>query len=190
MPQVNLPKGVHRVRRKLANGKSRYHFYAWRGGPKFWEDEHRMPANQAFYIAFAEAAARLQPTDYMTSRMVDDFLSSTAIPKSERSRADIRIWALRFADHFKEAPAAIFEDRRSRGDMNEWRALWRHSPKQHDMAGVHAVRILNWAVQEGKLIARKSSGPRLTAKLSTLLRRNGRVAFSALLAKRAFGRLI
>lgn len=32
LPRSNFPKGVHRVRRKVATGV-RYHFYAWRGGP-------------------------------------------------------------------------------------------------------------------------------------------------------------
>ena len=89
--------------------------------------------------------------DYMTPKMVDDFLSSTARAKGDRSFADQKKWALRFADHFRDAPAAIFEERGSRGEVNAWRALWKHSPKQHDMAGTHAVRILNWAVEEGKV---------------------------------------
>lgn len=73
------------------------------------------------------------------------------MPKGDRSKADIRKWALRFADYFKDAPAVIFEERGSRGEMNSWRANWKHSPKQHDVAGTHAVRVLNWAVEEGKL---------------------------------------
>ncbi|MGY9045987.1 integrase [Puniceibacterium antarcticum] len=151
MSQADLPKGVHRVRRKLTSGKSRFHFYAWRGGPKFWEDEQRKPSDSAFYRAFAEATARPKPADYMVPQMVDDLLSSTARAKGDRSFADQRKWLLRFAEHFQDAPAAIFEERGSRGEMNAWRALWKHSPKQHDMAGTHAVRVLNWAVQEGKL---------------------------------------
>ena len=151
MGQPDLPKGVHRVRRRLANGESRWHFYAWRGGPKFWEDDNRKPNGAAFFQAFAEAVERPQPLELMTPRLVDDFLSSTAMPRGERSRADLRKWALRFADHFKDAPAVIFEERGSRGEVNAWRAQWGHSPKQHDAAGTHAARILNWAVQEGKL---------------------------------------
>jgi integrase len=85
----------------------------------------------------------------MTPAMVDDFLSSSGMPKGARSREDIRKWGLRFADHFKDAPAIIFQERGSRGEVNAWRALWKHSPKQHDTAGVHAVRILNWAASEG-----------------------------------------
>ena len=60
MPQADLPKGVHRVRRQLVNGV-RWHFYAWRGGPKFWEDERRKPSDPAFYQAYAEATAHPQP---------------------------------------------------------------------------------------------------------------------------------
>ncbi|MEY8143207.1 tyrosine-type recombinase/integrase [Falsihalocynthiibacter sp. CO-5D18] len=151
MPQPDLPKRVHRVRRKLANGKSRFHFYAWRGGPKFWQDSLRKPTDSEFYRELASATAQPKPLDYMVHQMVDEFLSSTAMPKGERSQSDIRKWALRFAEHFKAAPAIIFEERGSRGELNNWRALWKHSPKQHDMGGTHAVRILNWAVEEGKL---------------------------------------
>lgn len=152
MPKAphDLPKGVHRVRRKVQGGY-RWHFYAWRGGPKFWTDDVRKPTESEFYHAFAEVTARPKPSEYMVPQMVDDFLSSTALPKAERSRLDLRKWGLRFADHFKDAPAIIFEERGSRGEMNAWRAQWSHSPKQHDVAGTHATRILNWAVQEGKL---------------------------------------
>lgn len=150
MPPKNLPPKIHPVRRVTKSGV-RFHFYAWRGGPKFWQDTVRYPNVPEFFQAYAEVTARPKPAKYMTPDMVDDFLSSTAIPKGERSRLDIRKWGLRFAEHFKDAPAVIFEDRGSRGAVNAWRALWKHSPKQHDMAGVHAVRILNWAVQEGKL---------------------------------------
>lgn len=150
MPQADLPKGVHRVRRKVKGG-DRWHFYAWRGGPSFWTDDKRKPNDPAFYQTFAQVTALPKPATYMTPNMVDDFLSSTAIPKGDRSWLDQRKWALRFAEHFKDAPAVIFEERGSRGDVNEWRAIWKHSPKQHDTAGSHAVRILNWAVEEGKL---------------------------------------
>lgn len=146
----SFPDKVHAVRRKLTTG-AKYHFYAWRGGPKFWEDTVHYPSSPEFFQAFAEATARPKPAAYMTTEMVDDFLSSTALPKGERSRRDIRKWGLRFAHHFRDAPAVIFEERGSRGEVNAWRATWKHSPKQHDMAGVHAVRILNWAVEEGKL---------------------------------------
>ena len=150
MRPKSFPDRVHAVRRKLTSGV-RFHFYAWRGGPKFWEDSIHYPTSPDFFRAYADAVALPKRSTDMMPALVDDFLSSTAMPKGDRSQADIRTWGLRFAEHFKDAPVAIFEERRSRSDVNAWRALWRHSPKQHDTAGVHAVRILNWAVQEGRL---------------------------------------
>lgn len=144
------PKGVHRVKRMLVSG-FRWHFYAWRGGPKFWIDDHREPRDPDFLLAWAEVVERPKPCVLMVPALVDNFLSSAAMPKGERSRADLRKWALRFADHFKDAPACIFEERGSRGEVNKWRSNWQHSPKQHDAAGTHAVRVLNWAVEEGEL---------------------------------------
>lgn len=146
-----LPKGVHRVRRKLASGKCRYHFYAWRGGPKFWVDDRLAPTDPDFHVAFADAFKRPKPKSLMTPALVDLFLSSAARAKSPRSFADQRKWLLRFAAYFHDAPVVIFEERGSRGEVNKWRAQWQHSPKQHDMAGTHAVRVLNWAVGEGHL---------------------------------------
>lgn len=147
----SFPDRVHSVKRKLVGGTVKWHFYAWRGGPKFWEDVIHYPTSPEFFQAYSAALGSPKPAVYMTPQMVDDFLSSTAMPKGERSQKDLRTWALRFAAHFNDAPAVIFEDRGSRGEVNAWRALWKHSPKQHDMAGVHAVRVLNWAVEEGKL---------------------------------------
>lgn len=146
-----LPKGVHRVRRTLASGPSRYHFYAWRGGPKFWIDIVREPKDPDFHLAFAEAFKRPSPKKLMAPDLVDLFLDSAARAKAPRSFADQKKWLLRFADYFRTAPAVIFEVRGSRGELNKWRALWKHSPKQHDMAGSHAVRLLNWAVEEGHI---------------------------------------
>ncbi len=146
-----LPKGVHRVRRRLVSGESRYHFYAWRGGPKFWIDEAREPKDPDFPLAFAEAVRRPKPKEVLTPNLVDQFLSSAARAKGKRSFEDQRKWLLRFASHFHDAPIEIFEERGSRGEVNTWRAQWKHSPKQHDMAGTHAVRLLNWAVEEGYL---------------------------------------
>ena len=150
MPKSNLPKGVHRVRRKVVNGV-RYHFYAWRGGPKFWEGTAPSPKEPEFFHAFSECGKPSIAGAYLTTQLVDDFLSSASLPKAERSKADIRKWLELFRVEFGADPVAMFEARASRGEVNNWRKKWLHSPKQHDMAGTHATRILNWAVEEGKL---------------------------------------
>ena len=109
MPRPSLPKGVHRVKKVTKSG-ARYHFYAWRGGPKFWTATMRDPRDPEFLIAFADAARTRFSNQYMTAQMVDDFLDSTAMPPKQRSRADYKKWALRFAAEFSADPAAIWEN--------------------------------------------------------------------------------
>lgn len=144
MARFDLPKGIHRVKRATRSG-ARFHFYAWRGGPKFWTSGNRHPTEPEFFAALAEAVARPKPDAYMTPQLVDDFLSSAEMPKGERTRADYRLWALRFAEAFKDDPARMFEEPEARGEVNEWRAKWKHSPRQYDYAGTVVTRILNWA---------------------------------------------
>jgi len=148
--QRSLPKGVHRVRRSVKSGV-KYHFYAWRGGPKFWTDTQKFPNVREFSHSYAEVTKCPEPVDYMTHQMVDDFLSSASMPKGQRSKDDLKKWALRFQAEFDDDPAKMFEERASRGEVNTWRSKWKHSPKQHDAAGTHAVRVLNWAVEEGRI---------------------------------------
>lgn len=151
MGRFDLPKGVHRVRRKTRTGV-KYHFYAWRGGPKFWMSDNRHPTAPEFFAALAEATMRPRANDYMTPQMVDDFLSSPEMPKGERTRQDYRLWALRFAEAFQNDPARMFEEPEARGEVNDWRAKWRGSPRQYDYAGTVVTRILNWAWKDaGKI---------------------------------------
>jgi integrase len=150
MPRFDLPKGVHRVRRATKAG-ARYHFYAWRGGPKFWTGTDYHPTEPAFFAEYAKTIELPRPASYMTTQMVDDFLSY-GMPKGKRTQDDYRYWGLRFAEAFKDDPAAMFEDPESRAEVNDWRKQWAHSPKQYDYAGTVVTRILNWAWKDaGKI---------------------------------------
>ena len=77
-------------------------------------------------------------------------LSGASLPKASRSKVDIRKWLELFRAEFGAGPVAMFEERASRGEVNNWRKKWLRPPKQHDMAGTHATRLLNWTVEEGK----------------------------------------
>lgn len=146
-------RGIHRVRRRLADGTYREHHYAWRGGPRFWSSADPYPKGTAEYFgALAAAAPRPAPRGYMVPQMVDDFLSSPFMPKGARTRHDYRRFLLPFADFFKDDPAAIFEEPESRAEVNEWRQQWAHSPRQFDYAATAAVRLLNWAWKDAAKI--------------------------------------
>lgn len=91
MARFDLPDGVHRVRRKLVGGTVRFHFYAWRGGPKFWAGTEFRPTDPKFSLAYAAAVGLPKPSALMVPKLVDDFLSSPHMPKGERTKADYRL---------------------------------------------------------------------------------------------------
>lgn len=146
-------RGVHRVRRRLTDGTMREHHYAWRGGPKYWSSDSGVRKGSAEYAAaFAAAAERSKTGGITVPATIDAYLDSAEYLKlADRTRADYRKWALRLAQEFRDDPVAVFEDPDSRGEVNEWRQQWRHSPKQFDYAGTVATVILNWARDNGKI---------------------------------------
>lgn len=148
---TDLPKGVHRVRAMTAQG-ARFYFYAWRGGPRFWIDSERRPSDPGFFAELAKLHERPKTEERMTPSVVDDFLDSPFMPKADRSKADYRLWLLRFAAAFKDDPIRMFEEPESRGEINEWRKKWQHSPKMFDYAGTIISRFLTWAWKEATVI--------------------------------------
>lgn len=152
MHRVDL-KHVHRVKRKLANGTWREHHYAWRGGPRFWSDDMPFAKHSTEYLrAFTACFKQDGANQELTAAVVDNFLSSAEFRKvGKRTQKDYKLWALRFQAEFGQDPIAMFEASSSRSELNIWRQNWAHSPKMFDYAGVIAVRILNWAVDNSSL---------------------------------------
>ncbi|MCO4839368.1 MAG: tyrosine-type recombinase/integrase [Rhodobacteraceae bacterium] len=155
-----LPKGVHRVRRKLASGASKFHFYAWRGGPKFWESSSYCPCQEpGFNEAFAaEIAAPKNSVAYKYSEtvdwLVDQYLGSAAYLHTigKRSQKDYKLWLEKFRKEFGCEPYKILEEWEFSGEVQEWRQAWVHSPKQYDYAGAIVSILLNWACKDRRLI--------------------------------------
>jgi integrase len=146
-------KGVHRVRRKLANGTYRERHYAWRGGPCFWSSDMSFPKHGVEYIAaFSTHAARPTEPRNFTKTVVDQFLDSAEFLSTKpRTQKDYKKWMLRFQEEFSDDPFAMFAEPESRGEVSEWRQQWAHSPKQFDYCGTVVTRFLNWAENNGKI---------------------------------------
>ncbi|MDP3961905.1 MAG: hypothetical protein Q8Q26_17895 [Pseudorhodobacter sp.] len=149
-----LPAEINRVRAKLADGSVKHYFYLrGRKDARFWTDTHPNPTDSAFFAAYVEAQKLGLPKGgNLTPAMVDAYLSSAEFKsKRPRTQLDYRTWALRFAEEFKNDPAALFEEPASRGEVNEWRQKWSYSAKQFDYAGTVVTIILNWARGAGKI---------------------------------------
>jgi hypothetical protein len=144
-------KGVHRVRKVLANGEVREYHYVFRGGPKFWDSTMAFrPGDPDYAVAYVEVekGVRLQakvPSRGLTAEAIDRFISSAQFTtKAERTQKDYRKYLDAFAAEFGEDPIKMFEEREVLSEISAWKNKWAHSPKQYDYATTVVTRFLNW----------------------------------------------
>lgn len=152
-------KGIHAVRRKLASGKYRYHYYAWRGGPKFWTSEQPVsePApndfTEALRTAIGASTKRSLSTDRGTLRaLISEYKDSPKftrlkpITRREYSRALDAV-----ADKFGAKPLRAFRQPKARKVIKSWHWSYEKTPRQGDMYLGMLVTLLNFAVDQGDL---------------------------------------
>ena len=148
---VNL-KGVHRVRRRLADGSYRVHYYAWRGGPRLDGE----PGSPEFIASYHEAhRKRAEPVADLpqtVNEAVTRFLRSGEYTKlSDATRRDYRGFLDMIRAEFGDAPLAAFQNPQMRGDIKAWRDTMRDTPRKADYAVAVLKRLLSWCMDNGEI---------------------------------------
>jgi integrase len=126
--RVNL-KGVHRVRMKLADGRTREYHYAWRGrgAPKFWDSASDVKMGSPEYLAALAACARETSAAAGKFRQaIINFMDSAEFTRlAPRTQADMRKSFFHAGNgidkKFGGAPMGAFNDPRIRAAALEWR---------------------------------------------------------------------
>ena len=165
--------GIHVVRRKLASGAVRYHYYAYRGGPKFWEsdgervDEKRLPDGfpQAYTTAIEDEN---RPAAGTFGRALALYRERS--PKFKRMRPKGKMARIKYLDKWSEMPMrntkparmAPLEAFDSRGIIRRITAyrdrVWGHSPSAADEAVIALSAFLTWCRKEGMLDWNRAQG--------------------------------
>lgn len=155
---VNVPiKGIHRVKRKLANGTLREYHYAsrGRGSVPFWNDGMAFGIGSPEYLAALSSARPVaEKARGLFREITIAFLASQDFTRlSARSRSDIRGSIFHpkngIDQKFGSGPRAIFDDPRIRGVVLKWRDDI--GGKVGDDRMRHLQRIAGWAVDRGML---------------------------------------
>jgi integrase len=140
-------KGIHEVKRRLANGETRLHFYAWRGGPAI----HARPGSPEFVQAYHEAHAGLrQPRAGTLMTIIAQYKAApdfTSLAASTR-RAYLGYIKL-IENEFGDLPLAALVDRRVRGEFKTWRDSFADTPRKADYAWTTLARIMSFAKDRG-----------------------------------------
>lgn len=157
-------KGIHRVRRALANGETRFHYYAWRGGPSFWISAKPVvdPAPEEFVAAFEIArGSRLAPAatarDTVES-LIRKFRAARFEQLSRSSRLGYEDGFEAIRKRFASAEIGFFEEKLMRGKVKDWHRSFAATPRAADMRLGTLVALMNFAVDEGLIAAHALGG--------------------------------
>ena len=143
-------KGLHRVKVKLADGRTVVYHYAWRGGPRI----EGAPGTPAFFAAYNEAVASVtRPTKGTLQDLINAYQTYdefTAL--ADRTKADYVKKIKLIERKFGTFPIAALPAPQTRGVFKGWRdELSKTSRRQADYAWVVLARILSRAKDRGKI---------------------------------------
>jgi len=168
-------KGIYVVPRPLSDGRTRYHYYAYRNGPKFWTSEGKridLPGKRLdpeFVAAYNEAVAlergpqkgSLAETVCLYRKKCVAFRKMK--PKGQAARIGyLDKWLempLHGAAKAADAPLSIFDSRRVIKFITTHRdTVWGHSPSAADEAVIALSAFLTWCKKDGRLDWNRAHG--------------------------------
>jgi integrase len=144
-------KGIHGVKKRLANGETQTYYYAWRGGPRI----DAYPGTPEFLQLYTEAHARRKTPPFGTLfTLIAEFKASAEFTtKGDATRRAYVSYLKLIENEFGTMPIAALEDPRVRGVFKEWRDGMAVTPRKADYAWTTLARVLSVAKDRGKITA-------------------------------------
>lgn len=155
-------KGLHKVKKLLAGGKSRTYYYAWRGGPRLSIDPVKDPLGfVSEYNAITKAAN--QPDSESLAGLIVQYKSSPAYTDlSAVSQKDYDPFLATLSAEFGDMPIIALNEHGARAIFKDWRDTMAQTPRKADRAWAITKRVFSWAL-DMEIITRNpcSGGGRL-----------------------------
>lgn len=148
-------KGLMKVKKTLASGKTIYYCYAWRGGPllKTKSGEPMQPGDPMLAKAFVEATKdrHVDPSDTMAALISEYRASADFLSKSEKTRREYDRYLDIIRKKFGERPIDVIQNPKQRGRFKEWRDSLAAKPRTADYAWTTLARVLSFAKDRGRI---------------------------------------
>jgi integrase len=139
-------KGIHKVKRKLANEDIRVHYYAWRGGPRMVS----APGTEAFSAELAKHKAESAPVEVKTiDSLIDAFKESPAFAALAETTQDSHKHA--FKEVLKEWPKLSLKLTQQRGMkamIRKWHHTFSANPRTADQMLFSLSRVFTFGIDE------------------------------------------
>lgn len=144
-------KGIHKVKRKQADGSVHTHYYAWRGGPKMKAKPH----TEAFAAEHAEHKKALESSKpVMLSDLIDRFTGSDKVSNpdflalAETTRRD-HLYS--FGIIKKEWPrlnAKLTQQKGFKAEIRKWHRSFAANPRKADKLLFSLSKVFSYAVAD------------------------------------------
>ena len=144
-------KGVHTVKRKLADGTVRVHYYAWRGGPKMKAKPH----TEAFAIEYAKHKAAAAPAVTETIETLIDRFTGTErkrnpdfLALAESTQAD-HLYAFRLIkDKWPRLAVKLTQQKGMKAEIRKWHRSFAANPRKADKLLFSLSKVFSYAIAD------------------------------------------
>lgn len=148
-------KGLAKVKKRLATGKTVTYCYAWRGGPllKHKDGSPIQPGDPLLIRAFVEATKDrfIDPSENM-NRLITEYKASTDFSRlSAKSQKEYNRYIDLIRSEFGLLTINAIQDKSIRADFKEWRDSMADRPRTADFAWMVLARILSFAKDRGRI---------------------------------------
>lgn len=146
--RVNL-KGVHQVKKRLADGSTVTYYYAWRGGPRI----DVPPGTEGFVQAYTNAQnSRKKDADGTLLQLTSEFRRSGEFTSKSKHTRDAYLRYIKMIEaEFGDMPLAALERPKARGEFKAWRDSMAANPRKADYAWTTLARVFSIAKDRGRI---------------------------------------
>jgi integrase len=140
--------GLHRVKARLAGGRSVTYYYAWRGGPRIDVDPARKRAFAAEFFRLTRSRDSAQATGTM-AELVRAYLKSPLFTKrKESTRRGYQAAIDLIEREFFDLPLSAIGEPGARRMFVEWRDGFAETPRKADLLLTVLARILAFGADQ------------------------------------------
>jgi integrase len=139
-------KGIHKVKRTLADGQVRWHYYAWRGGPKMVSP----PGTEAFSAELARHKAESLPVGVKTlDSLITAFQKSPAFAAlAEKTQCSHRFSFKEIRKEWPGLPLKLTQQRGMKAMIRKWHYTFSANPRTADQMLFSLSRVFTFGIDE------------------------------------------
>jgi integrase len=139
-------KGIHKVKRTLADGQVRWHYYAWRGGPKMVS----APGTEAFSAELAKYKADSLPVAVKTlDSLITAFQKSPAFAALAEKTQDSHLFSFKeIRKEWPSLPLKLTQQRGMKAMIRKWHYTFSANPRTADQMLFSLSRVFTFGIDE------------------------------------------